>query len=130
MADIKELQPGLKEADVVTKYKMGAEMANRKCLSDITLLTSSMTTVLVLGVVKTVTGACVAGAKALDLCRQGDELMEKETGSVFNKKVEGKLVPKGIAFPTCVSVNNVLFHCSPLDSEEDFELQDGDLVKM
>ena len=37
---------------------------------------------------------------------------------------------KGIAFPTCISVNNCVCHFSPLMSEPDITLQDGDLVKM
>ena len=36
----------------------------------------------------------------------------------------------GIAFPTCVSVNNCVCHFSPLNSEPDILLNDGDLVKM
>lgn len=36
----------------------------------------------------------------------------------------------GIAFPTCVSVNNCICHFSPLKSDPDRELADGDVVKM
>lgn len=36
---------------------------------------------------------------------------------------------KGIAFPTCISVNNVVGHYSPLKSE-DAVLQKGDLAKI
>ena len=35
-----------------------------------------------------------------------------------------------MAFPTCISVNNVICHYTPLLSEPDTCLQDGDLVKM
>eukprot|EP00730_Choanoeca_flexa_P016989 TRINITY_DN8121_c0_g1_i4.p1 TRINITY_DN8121_c0_g1~~TRINITY_DN8121_c0_g1_i4.p1 ORF type:complete len:419 (+),score=134.90 TRINITY_DN8121_c0_g1_i4:73-1257(+) len=105
-----DARPGLEVPDVVTKYKMGAEMANK--------------------VVKTLAEACVAGAKVYDLCIQGDQLIEQETGSVFNKKVDKKPVPKGIAFPTCISVNNVLFHCAPMEDDEPIVLADGDLVKI
>ena len=35
-----------------------------------------------------------------------------------------------MAFPTCISVNNVICHYTPLMSEPDTCLQDGDLVKM
>ncbi|KAA8591064.1 hypothetical protein FQN60_002007 [Etheostoma spectabile] len=58
---------------VVTKYKMGAEIANQA--------------------LKTVVGA-------------------------------------GIAFPTCVSVNNCVCHHSPLRSDSDVILKDGDMVKI
>ena len=36
----------------------------------------------------------------------------------------------GIAFPTCISVNNCVCHYSPLKTEANITLQDGDLVKM
>ena len=36
----------------------------------------------------------------------------------------------GIAFPTCISVNQCVCHFSPLLSEPDITLHDGDLVKM
>ena len=45
------------------------------------------------------------------------------------KVFKGKTIEKGVAFPTCVSVNNVVGHFSPL-SEDTSELKDGDLVKM
>ena len=37
---------------------------------------------------------------------------------------------KGIAFPTCISVNNVICHYTPLLSEPDTLLADEDLVKI
>jgi hypothetical protein len=36
----------------------------------------------------------------------------------------------GIAFPTSVSVNNCVCHFSPLRSDAEIILKDGDLVKM
>ena len=36
----------------------------------------------------------------------------------------------GVAFPTCISVNNCVGHFSPLKSEPPVTLKDGDLVKM
>jgi len=53
--------------------------------------------------------------------------MNEETGKVFKKEKELK---KGIAFPTCVSVNNCICHFSPLKSEPDYILKDGDVVKL
>jgi curved DNA binding protein len=102
--------PDLRDTDVVTKYKTGADMINR--------------------VLRQVVDACKAGASALQLCQMGDELIEKEVAPVFNKKVEGKPIPKGIAFPTCVSVNNVLAHNSPVSEDEDSVIADGDVVKI
>jgi len=36
----------------------------------------------------------------------------------------------GIAFPTCISVNNCICHFSPLKSEPDLEIKPEDIVKM
>lgn len=52
-------------------------------------------------------------------------MIEQHCSKIFNKKP----IPKGIAFPTCISVNNVCGHFSPLPSE-DAALKDGDLVKI
>lgn len=50
---------------------------------------------------------------------------------MFNNK---KPIPtKGVSFPTCVSVNNVISHFSPLASDPDTNsvvLKDGDVVKI
>lgn len=37
---------------------------------------------------------------------------------------------KGLAFPTCVSVNHCICHFSPLRSEQDQQLNAGDMVKV
>jgi methionine aminopeptidase len=39
-------------------------------------------------------------------------------------------VDAGIAFPTCINVNNIVCHNSPLRSDPPQALKDGDLVKM
>lgn len=39
-------------------------------------------------------------------------------------------VDKGLAFPTCVNVNNCVAHYSPLESEAAVVLADGDIVKV
>lgn len=75
----------------------------------------------------------VEGAKIIDLCVEGDKLLEEATGGVYNKPVKGvkfskgtssarfpishihnKRMHVGIAFPTCISVNNAVAHFSPL----------------
>lgn len=40
-----------------------------------------------------------------------------------------KKIDRGVAFPTCVSVNNTVGHFSPLASDETV-LEEGDMVKM
>lgn len=61
------------------------------------------------------------------ICEYGDKLILEETSKVFKKEKELK---KGIAFPTCVSVNNCICHFSPIASDPDVTLKEGDLVKM
>jgi len=92
---------------VVTKYKMAGDIANR----------------VIQGVIK----ASVAGASVRELCTMGDKLLLEETAKVFKKEKELK---KGIAFPTCLSVNNCICHFSPLESDTDVVLKDGDVVKI
>jgi curved DNA binding protein len=84
------------EADL-NKYKTAGDIAN--------------------DVMKELVALCVDGAKVLDLCIKGDELIEQATGAVYNKPVKGVKVGKGLAFPTSVSVNNAVAHFSPLASD-------------
>ncbi len=50
------------------------------------------------------------------------------TSKVYTKQ---KGIIKGTAFPTAVSINNVLCHAAPFEGEEgDLVLKTGDLVKM
>ena len=66
-----------------------------------------------------------AGKDVADLCDFGDALIAQLCGQVHKtKKLE-----KGIAFPTCVSVNECVGHFSPLKSESRV-LADGDVVKV
>merc|ERR1712243_495586 len=67
------------------------------------------------------------GGSVLEICEFGDKRIEEETAKVFKKEKE---LHKGIAFPTCLSVNNCICHFSPLKSETDVILKDGDLVKI
>lgn len=69
---------------------------------------------------------CVDGATVLEVCEEGDRQIVDETNQLF-KKPE---IKKGIAFPTCVSVNNCICHYSPLKSDAPIVLKDGDVVKI
>ncbi|GFO22950.1 proliferation-associated protein 2g4 [Plakobranchus ocellatus] len=92
---------------VVTKYKMAGDMVNAilvECLA-----------------------MCKAGVSALEICEHGDKRLNEETFKVFKKDKEMK---KGIAFPTCVSINNCICHFSPLKSDPPVILSDGDVVKI
>lgn len=46
-----------------------------------------------------------------------------------NSVFKTKNLEKGVAFPTCVSVNNVVGHYSPLEGDT-VTLQEGDVVKV
>ncbi|KAG8191236.1 hypothetical protein JTE90_003249 [Oedothorax gibbosus] len=108
MADKEEItEPTIAQDLVVTKYKMAAEMVNKVLLKLI--------------------DKCKPGESVLSICETGDQLLSEETGKVFKKEKEMR---KGIAFPTCVSVNNCICHFSPLKSEPDYILKDGDMVKL
>lgn len=92
---------------VVTKYNMGAEIVN--------------------AVLKELVGKCKEGQSIGELIDEGDRLLQERSAKLFKKD---KKMKKGIAFPTCVSVNNCICHYSPLKSEPDKLLKDGDVVKV
>lgn len=54
-------------------------------------------------------------------------LMLRQTGNMY-KNVKKK-IEKGVAFPTCISINNTVCHLSPLASDETL-MEEGDVVKM
>merc|ERR1711971_739607 len=99
--------PTIADDLVVTKYKMAAEIVNK--------------------VLKEICDGCKPGTSVRDMCMHGDSRLVEETSKAFKK--DKKLV-KGIAFPTCISVNNCICHFSPLTSESDVILADGDVVKI
>ncbi|TMS19437.1 Proliferation-associated protein 2G4 [Larimichthys crocea] len=102
-----EQEQTIAEDLVVTKYKMGGDIANQA--------------------LRLVVETAKPGVSVLSLCEKGDAYIMAETGKVFKKEKEMK---KGIAFPTSVSVNNCVCHFSPLKSDPDYTLKDGDLVKI
>jgi len=99
----------LSSPDVTTKYQSAAVIANKALAA--------------------VIEACKPEADIADICAMGDNLIEEETGKLYNKKVNGQVMPKGIAFPTCVSVNEIVGHFSPLKGEGRV-LKAGDVAKI
>jgi len=71
---------------------------------------------------------CVAGADIAKICAEGDKKVEENASKVYSNK-KSKVTEKGIAFPTCISVNEICGHFSPL-KDESKSLADGDLVKI
>ncbi len=58
------------------------------------------------------------GARVLDLCKYGDRKLEERCMSIYRgKDKDGNPIEKGLAFPTCVSVNELVCHVSPLEAD-------------
>eukprot|EP01120_Amphizonella_sp_Union-15-10_P004943 TRINITY_DN156_c0_g3_i4.p1 TRINITY_DN156_c0_g3~~TRINITY_DN156_c0_g3_i4.p1 ORF type:complete len:377 (+),score=65.77 TRINITY_DN156_c0_g3_i4:113-1243(+) len=70
---------------------------------------------------------CLAGVAVLDLCKHGDTLLRDKVSKVFMKK---KKMKKGIAFPTCISVNHCVGHNCPFPEDPPQILKPGDVVKV
>ena len=92
---------------------------------------------------------CVPNTSSVEICQLGDKRLLEETSKVFKKEKNMKkgtsnecnkiklknnismlFLTTGISFPTCVSSNNCICHFSPLKSDPDYLIKDGDLVKM
>uniref|UniRef100_A0A8I5TPC8 Peptidase M24 domain-containing protein n=1 Tax=Pongo abelii TaxID=9601 RepID=A0A8I5TPC8_PONAB len=78
-------------------------------------------------VLRSLVEASSSDVLVLSLCEKDDAMIMEETGKIFKKKMEMKT---GIAFPTSISVNNCICHFSPLKSNQDYILKEGDLVKI
>jgi len=73
-------------------------------------------------------GLCVDGADIGTICGQVDEFVNDELKKVFSNKKTKKL-ERGIAFPCCISVNEVAAHFSPCP-DDSVALANEDLVKI
>lgn len=85
--------------------------------------------------IKEVVKNVAPGASVFNLCNLGDQFIEEKCASTFTKAKDpatGEPIKRGIAFPTNVSVNNVLCHFRPLsdDARADVILAEGDVVKI
>jgi len=101
-----EVDQSLRNSEVTSKYKNAGQVANSVIAK---LITES-----------------VDGKNILELCELGDKLIVEGAKSVYksNKKME-----RGIAFPTCISVNHIAGHYSP-EAGDKAALKDGDVVKI
>mmetsp|Transcript_55596 Transcript_55596/g.146685 ORF Transcript_55596/g.146685 Transcript_55596/m.146685 type:complete len:374 (-) Transcript_55596:327-1448(-) len=91
--------------EVVNKYQQAGAVANEA--------------------LKAVAAACQDGKSVADLCALGDETLNAALGKIY----KGKKMEKGIAFPTCISINNCCGHFSPL-KEDSVDLKKGDVCKI
>ncbi|KAI8643830.1 peptidase M24, structural domain-containing protein [Parasitella parasitica] len=98
-----EADNSLTNPDVLEKYQLAADVVN--------------------GILPLVVAKVGAGISVCDLCQFGDDLMEAHTEKMFKNS------ERGIAVPTCVSVNNIIHNFSPL-AENDINLKPGDVVKI
>merc|ERR1711935_1283504 len=100
---------GISDGEVLAKYRLAAEIANRTMVQ--------------------ISGQCAVGMKLVDLCIMGDAMITEEVGKVHNKgkaKVEDS--EKGVAFPTCASVNNVVGHNCPASDDEAVTGRHADVI--
>jgi curved DNA binding protein len=101
-----EVEHNISKSAVLHKYQKAAHIANR-----------------VLG---QIIAQCVGGKLVLDLCKLGDSLLNAE----ILKVQVGDQEEKGIAFPTCISVNNCAGHYSPLSDDNTVKLAPADICKI
>ena len=74
---------------------------------------------------------CKPSANIYDICLQSDELIREKLSKIYTKK---KFI-KGVAFPTCISLNEVCGNYAPLnelsdDPHEYKNLSEGDVAKI
>ncbi|KAJ9254549.1 hypothetical protein DTO212C5_9230 [Paecilomyces variotii] len=104
-----EVDYTLNNPDTLTKYKTAAQISHK--------------------VLEAVSGWCLEGAKIVELCQKGDQLLEEEIAKVY----KGKKVSKGFAHPTTVSPSSYVTPYTPLlsDAEEaNTTLKAGEVVKI
>lgn len=74
---------------------------------------------------------CTVGASVAGLCARGDALMREALDSVYRSGsvYKSRDFEKGIAWPTCISINNCTGNYSPF-SDESVDLNAGDVCKI
>ncbi|KAJ2747437.1 hypothetical protein GGI20_000576 [Coemansia sp. BCRC 34301] len=95
--------------NVVTKYKAAADVTN--------------------SAIRKVISACKEGSKIIDLCKLGDTAIEVGLSTQYTKD---KKLSKGISYPTSVSVNHIVCHYAPSESDNapELVLKNGDVVRV
>lgn len=88
----KEEVTDISDSKVMTKYNSAATIANQALDAAMKL--------------------CVDGAVIAEVCAASDAVINEKCGAIYNKGKEK--ISKGVGFPTCVSVNNLVGHVSPL----------------
>lgn len=104
-SDDEYVEQTLSSPEVVTKYRAASDIVQNALKGLLTKIE--------------------AGAKVFTLCQLGDTLIDTQCAQTY----KSKKIDKGVAFPTCVSVNEVVCHFSPF-SDSDAEIKAGDVVKV
>lgn len=86
------------KSDVCTKYQEAAKIVN----------------LALTGIIS----QCIVGASIITICEFGHTVIMAGVAKLYTKKVNGVAVDRGIAFPVCISVNDIVCHHSPLTDEE------------
>lgn len=115
----------LSDSDVCTKYQEASKVVN--------LALSGLVS------------RCLPGVTVGELCKFGNDVITLHCAKLYNKsssaggggnagtgggEKKSKKIEKGVAFPVCVSVNDVICNHCPLASEETKPLKAGDIVKL
>ncbi|KAL2856900.1 peptidase M24, structural domain-containing protein [Aspergillus pseudodeflectus] len=104
-----EVDYTLNNPDTLTKYKTAAGISHK--------------------VLEAVSALCVEGAKIVEICQQGDKLLDEELAKVY----KGKKITKGIGHPTTVSPSSYVTPYTPLVSdaqEAETTLKAGEIAKI
>lgn len=73
----------------------------------------------------------VAGVSVYSVCKKADAMLQQQIDAIYNNNASKDLsFEKGIAFPTCLSINHIVDNYSPLNESESLVLADGDVVKI
>lgn len=103
---------GIDQADVLEKYKAAGAIVDQTF--------------------QVLQKALYPGMTVATVCQLGDTLITKECGKTFSKArtESGEKLEKGVAFPTCVCLNNCASHFCPIetDSEANVTLSAADTV--
>lgn len=96
------------EPQVITKYQTAGDLVQKTLTRLITLVKPA--------------------AKVQSVIEEGTTLLSNLSQKVYNNKS----IKKGIAFPVCVSVNDIVCHFNPIEGDPDYdlELKDGDIVRI
>lgn len=101
MTDVEEPTPerGIDQSDVLEKYKAAGSIADQA--------------------MDVLRKAAYAGMTVRTLCQLGDAVIAKEIAGVYSKARTdtGDKLEKGVAFPTCVCINNCASHFCPIETD-------------